>query len=737
MKIAYLCRNYYRERGGIETYVREISRFMAAKGHTVHIIAQDYGDLPRGPLTRNIQIHLVKMKLTPFHGYWGLEQWIPLDDLRFAWKVAKKIRQLTQSSDLDVVESMDYFRQGFYTFFFSGVPMVHRLHGWMFNRQDARVNPVGSLSFKEKLLWHMQHISLKNSDLIVSVSQDFADRVANVWPIPRNRIKIFPNAIDEDRYNFIQGNKREPAVIFAARLSKNKGVKVLADAIPLVLADHPDVKFYFVGKDCCWNEEGRTASEYISSKAPKENVIFLGEIHPSEIIAYYHNCSVCVLPSFYESFGITALEAMACGCTMVASRTGGLKEIITDGKNGLLVEPGDAAELAKAIGRLLDDPQERSKLSSQGAETVHAQYTYKKLIERQLTSYQETIESRKGHCLSQMINTQNLEIPEISVVLPVYNRAGYVTETLESIEAQLLEPREVIIVDDASTDNSVEVIKHFAARSKLNIMIISNEHKKGQSGALNTGIGKASSKLIAFHDSDDIWTPIHLKQLALAMKHYPQVVMAFSAIEIFGEAQDVERKKQDFKESVEQILGLAFNNVEKDNWISNDKLFYGILKVGFPFRCQSSLVRKDFIRGIDLLFDEDITYTLDSQFVTIASYHGAFLYVDTMGTRIRRHEENDNDSNYGTKIEDSYEIRVLKLKEYFKGKKLTPQENGALIRRLWTLQEEVAWRRSRNSSWKVTIAECINLVCRVPAIWSLKSAIKIFISRLAGIGNRP
>ena len=396
MNIVYLCRNFYKDRGGIETYVREIARFMGRRGHTVHIIAEDNGEFYREPFAPNVHTYALKMRARPFPGYWRISELFPLEDIRFARLAARKIKELKAEYDLDVIETMDYYRQGSCLMFNLKVPVVLRLHGWVFNRQEGRVNPVGSLNFKEKLWWHMQQRSLDAADVISAVSKDFAAYASEIWRIDPKKVRVTSNAVDSETYRPLLGNFRQPAVIFAARLAKIKGVKTLADAIPLVLADFPDAKFYFAGKDIYWNEEGVTAVTYIASKAPSKNIIFLGEVSSHEIISYYQNCAVCALPSLYEPFGITALEAMACGCALVASRSGGLQEIVSHEKDGLLVAPGDPDALAAAIKRFLADDQLRERCTNNAVAKMTTQYTYENIVDEMTSAYNDAIAHFSG-----------------------------------------------------------------------------------------------------------------------------------------------------------------------------------------------------------------------------------------------------------------------------------------------------------------------------------------------------
>ena len=104
-------------------------------------------------------------------------------------------------------------------------------------------------------------------------------------------------------------------------------------------------------------------------------------------------------------------------------------------------------------------------------------------------------------------------IPEaISVVIPTYNRAHLIKDAVQSVLDQTLQPYEIIIIDDFSTDNTEEAINSF--NSPL-IKYVKNERKKGANGARNTGILIAKGEYIAFHDSDDLWLP---KKLELQKK---------------------------------------------------------------------------------------------------------------------------------------------------------------------------------------------------------------------------
>ncbi|HEX8674362.1 MAG TPA: glycosyltransferase family 4 protein, partial [Longimicrobium sp.] len=113
----------------------------------------------------------------------------------------------------------------------------------------------------------------------------------------------------------------------------------------------------------------------------EEAVSFRGRVPRAEIVALYHDHDVLVFPSVWnEPFGITILEAMACGLPVVATGTGGSGEVVHDGENALVFAPGDAEACARQIGRLLRDEElfERIRRSARGS--VERDFTFERTI---------------------------------------------------------------------------------------------------------------------------------------------------------------------------------------------------------------------------------------------------------------------------------------------------------------------------------------------------------------------
>ncbi len=170
-------------------------------------------------------------------------------------------------------------------------------------------------------------------------------------------------------------------ILYAGDLTPDKGIHTLLDAharmqrrVPLVLI-------------------GRTVGDTVL--AAREDVVQIGPVAHEVVLAAWRRSAVAVAPSLCpEAFGLAALEALAAGVPLVASRIGGLAELVTDGESGLLVRPGDAGELAVAIDRVLSDAALRKRLAK-GGTTRAAEFTASAVIPRIEAAYARALSARR------------------------------------------------------------------------------------------------------------------------------------------------------------------------------------------------------------------------------------------------------------------------------------------------------------------------------------------------------
>ncbi len=180
------------------------------------------------------------------------------------------------------------------------------------------------------------------------------------------------------------------SVIYAGRLSAEKGLGTLWRALPLL----PDVTLKIAGDS---PERAQLEADLAQLPARRARVIFLGRLTREALLRELQQSSVCVVPSLgSETFGLSALEALACGCPVVATDAGGLPELVQHGQNGFVVPRGDASALARQLRWLLERPEAARALGRAGHALVERAYLPAANLERLEGIYRDAMTSARG-----------------------------------------------------------------------------------------------------------------------------------------------------------------------------------------------------------------------------------------------------------------------------------------------------------------------------------------------------
>jgi 1,4-alpha-glucan branching enzyme len=242
----------------------------------------------------------------------------------------------------------------------------------------------------------------ERSQAIVAPSRAILEWSRARWDIERIPSQILPNMID------VAGTRRlargvppeplsarsgEPTVVFFGRLEPVKGVDVLLDAMRDVWQQDRGVRLVLIGRDTNWGGgESMGARLKRMAGAHADRLTLVGNQPPESLFPVVAAADVVVLPSRWESFSLAALESMALGRPTVVSRVGGLTEFVEHERNGLVVAPGDAAALARALVRLLDDQALRARLGEQAARTAE-EFDVTPVTRRHAAYFEELTES--------------------------------------------------------------------------------------------------------------------------------------------------------------------------------------------------------------------------------------------------------------------------------------------------------------------------------------------------------
>jgi len=170
-----------------------------------------------------------------------------------------------------------------------------------------------------------------------------------------------------------------------AQLIPRKGHRIILAAAPMILARHPDAVLLFFGQGPLEGELKGMCREL----GLADRVRFAG--FRKDLRKILPCLDLVVHPALMEGLGVSLIQAAACGVPIVASRAGGIPEIVRDGLNGILVDPGDPSALADAVNRLLGDDDLRSGMGSSGRELVRREFGLEQMIEGNLRVYREVL----------------------------------------------------------------------------------------------------------------------------------------------------------------------------------------------------------------------------------------------------------------------------------------------------------------------------------------------------------
>ncbi|MBE7415674.1 MAG: glycosyltransferase family 4 protein [Deltaproteobacteria bacterium] len=251
---------------------------------------------------------------------------------------------------------------------------------------------------------------LARTDLVVCCSDYITSRTREAFPAHGGKVRTLHNGVDYARFSQVRPKDGGQRLICVGRISPEKGLHVIMEAFNIIAPRHPGLELHLIGQeritpreflvDLSGEETVRSLAAFYPGSyqrrisgmlAPglSERVFFIGHVSHSEMMAKYSEAHIFINASYYESFGMPVAEAMACGLPVIATRVGGVPEIVQDGVSGLLVQPGDPIGLGKAIELLVRDRGLRASISAAGRERVKALFNWDRIAGTMAGYYRE------------------------------------------------------------------------------------------------------------------------------------------------------------------------------------------------------------------------------------------------------------------------------------------------------------------------------------------------------------
>ena len=396
-----------KDTGGMNVYVREVTRYLGRCGvhvdvftrsqdeHVPHVLHDlGYGNrvvhIPAGP-----EVPLPKKELAAY---------LP--------EFAEGIRRFAAEKGIhyDLIHS-HYWMSGIAAESLKAewqVPVVHMFHtlGLMKNR-IARSPEEMEGEYRA----NGERRVLQVADRIIAATLAEQSQLQFLYNADTSRITVIPPGVDTSHFYPIPMEEARESIglpvddrllLFVGRIEPLKGLETLIRALALMRAEgvQCQVPHYLavVGGDPGASGENLSGEmarlqELRREQGMDELVLFLGKRAQDSLPYYYSAADVLIMPSHYESFGMVALEAMACGTPVVASQVGGLAFLVQDGVTGFVVPDGDPRALSERLTRLLTEPDLRERLGQQAAQYAR-QYAWENIVDRLRAVYWELLDKQ-------------------------------------------------------------------------------------------------------------------------------------------------------------------------------------------------------------------------------------------------------------------------------------------------------------------------------------------------------
>lgn len=250
------------------------------------------------------------------------------------------------------------------------------------------------------MLYPLERFLMRWTHALIAVSGDTARFARGVKGLPENKIRVVYNGIATRRFETGDAETgvrwrraygiAEDAYVIGAlgRLSHQKGIRHLVEAAPRILAAAPGARFVVAGQGPLRGSLEAQARRLGVAEA------FCFSGHHGEVEPIYRALDLFVLPSEYEPFGLVVLEALACGRPVIAAAVGGVPEIMENGRDGVLVPPGNPARLAEAVLWLMNAPELAAHLAEKGRARVQEHFDLKTTLVSLEAIYAEVLKAR-------------------------------------------------------------------------------------------------------------------------------------------------------------------------------------------------------------------------------------------------------------------------------------------------------------------------------------------------------
>ena len=385
--------------GGQVVYVLELSKALGSKGYKVDIFTRwfDKSKKQIDPVPGNPNVRVIRIPAGPW-------EFIPKE---FIYDVLPELSdnmiQFIKENDLDYdlyhghyvdagIVALDVAKAFNKPVYFT----AHSLGAWKKDQMGGDPEEMEEkFNFEKRINEELRIFKSVNAHTLTSNVQK--EKLNELYNYDAPNIDIIPPGVNIHTYHIPteeelkkETDLPDKYIFCLSRIDTNKGHDLLLYAFDKIRKEIDDIHLVIGGGSP--NPKPREKSVFnkmkeIISERDMDRVHIIGYVPDEKMVQYYQRAELFVLPSIFEPFGMTSQEAMACGTPVVASKFGGIKQVITNEKNGILINPEDSDEFADSIIRLLKDDEYRAKLGREANKLIVEKYSWEAMATAHINLY--------------------------------------------------------------------------------------------------------------------------------------------------------------------------------------------------------------------------------------------------------------------------------------------------------------------------------------------------------------
>ncbi|MEA1081432.1 glycosyltransferase family 4 protein [Marinobacter qingdaonensis] len=374
MKLVYLCNEYPpAPTGGIGTFTKGLARELVARGHEVHVV----GHYAQSLFSKEVDDGVLVWRLPA-----------PSGVLAPVWRkisITKVLKEVSKTGLIDVIESPDF--EGLLSF----LPPVSRgtvvrLHGsHRYFSYERGLRPSRSIGFFEAQ-------GLKRADAVVSVSDYTGKLTQQLFGIRDDISTIYNGVYIPSGIKSKSCYDTKKRAVYFGTLAEKKGVLPLAQAWRQFIIKNPDWTLTFIGRDSIYRNRSMKEQILEALGDASRSVNFVDGMSHENVLRRLTSYDFAVLPSFSESFGLVAIEAMALGVPVIFTALSSGPEIVNDGVDGWLSDPRDFRTITSAMNTAASSVEERKRVAKAAYYKCDALFSYEKFINKNIELYSNVCE---------------------------------------------------------------------------------------------------------------------------------------------------------------------------------------------------------------------------------------------------------------------------------------------------------------------------------------------------------